>query len=30
MHSTVLVPSKSADAVTESPESIRGWRKRPA
>ncbi|OHE77773.1 MAG: hypothetical protein A2107_07380 [Verrucomicrobia bacterium GWF2_62_7] len=25
---TVLVPAKSADAITESPESIRGWRKR--
>mgnify|MGYP001160508518 CR=1 FL=1 len=27
---TVLVPAKSADAITESPESIRGWRKQPA
>jgi hypothetical protein len=26
----VCVPAKSADAITESPESIRGWRKRPA
>ncbi|MBI5685991.1 MAG: hypothetical protein HZC54_13040 [Verrucomicrobia bacterium] len=27
---TVLVPYKSADATTESPESFRGWRKRPS
>jgi alpha-L-rhamnosidase len=27
---TVLVPAKSADAITESPENFRGWRKRPA
>jgi hypothetical protein len=27
---TVLVPAKSADAITGSTESFRGWRKRPA
>jgi hypothetical protein len=27
---TVLVPAKIADAITESPESFRGWRKLPA
>ena len=27
---TVLVPAKCADAITEIPESFRGWRKRPA
>jgi hypothetical protein len=27
---TVLVPAKTADTITESPESFRGWRKPPA
>ncbi|MCX6906851.1 MAG: hypothetical protein NTY01_02285, partial [Verrucomicrobia bacterium] len=27
---TVLVPAKSADTIAGSPESFRGWRKRPA
>ena len=27
---TVLVPAKSADVITENPESFRGWRKPPA